>query len=90
MPIYPHQCLNPNCKGNRKELRRAIKNRDIEVLCEKCGMPMAREITTFYNGTWKPITLEHINVEGEGDLTFTSRKSLRDYCNKHGLESGAL
>ena len=39
---------------------------------------------------WKPVTLEHINVEGEGALTFINRSDLEKYCNKHGVESGAL
>lgn len=39
---------------------------------------------------WKPITLEHINVEGEEPLTFNREQDLRDYCKKHNLESGAL
>jgi hypothetical protein len=41
-------------------------------------------------GTWKPITLEHINVEGENPLTFNTKKSLQDYCSKHKLRAGAL
>jgi len=39
---------------------------------------------------FKPLTLEHINVEGEGALTFNSEGELRRYCRKHGLGSGAL
>jgi hypothetical protein len=39
---------------------------------------------------FRTITLEHINVEGEEPLTFTTRSSLKDYCKKHKLRSGAL
>lgn len=39
---------------------------------------------------WKPVTLEHINVEGEEPLTFQTKQSLKDYCKKHKLRSGAL
>jgi hypothetical protein len=58
--------------------------------CEKCGSLMEKVPTLPYLKIWKPITLEHINVEGEGPLTFEKEKDLRDYCNKHKLESGAL
>jgi hypothetical protein len=51
---------------------------------------MEKVPTLPYLKIWKPITLEHINVEGEGPLTFEKEKDLRDYCNKHKLESGAL
>jgi hypothetical protein len=42
--------------------------------------------------TWpaEGVTLENINVEGEGSITFKTKKALQRYCNKHNLRSGAL
>jgi IS4 transposase len=51
---------------------------------------MKRVITSPTKDPWKPITLEHINVTGEGPLYFEKKKDLINYCNKHNLESGAL
>lgn len=62
---------------------------DRKELCE-CGSKMDRQITTPIKDSWKPITLEHINVEGEGPLHFEKKRDLINYCNKHNLESGAL
>lgn len=39
---------------------------------------------------WKPLTLEHANVEGEGPLTFETKRELKDYGKKHGLVFGAI
>lgn len=66
-----------------------MSDRDELVKC-KCGAKMERQVTSFVPDVWKPITLEHINVEGEGPLTFHSKQALRSYCRKHKLSSGAL
>jgi hypothetical protein len=39
---------------------------------------------------WKPITLEHIDVEHGQPLTFNTKASLQRYCKDHQVESGAL
>ena len=36
------------------------------------------------------LTLEHINVNGEGPLTFKNKSELKDYCKRHNVASGAL
>lgn len=61
-----------------------------EERCPQCHSVMSRGVTAPGLHIWKPVTLEHINVEGEGPLTFETEGSLRAYCKKHGLESGAL
>lgn len=38
----------------------------------------------------EPSVQEHINVTGEGPLTFRTRDALRKYCRDNSLESGAL
>lgn len=62
---------------------------DSKQVCS-CGHVLEKQVTVPFFKTWNPITLEHINVEGEGPLTFETEKSLRSYCNKHNLSSGAL
>ncbi len=87
MPMYQYSC--EICKVVRDEFR-LVKGRNKKVKCGVCGHLMSRDITLFMADTFKPITLEHINVEGEGALTFDSRKKLQSYCTKHGLVCGAL
>ena len=69
---------------------RLVRDRKKKPRCSVCGWSMKQDITLFMADTFKTITLEHINVEGEGALTFDSRKKLQDYCTKHGLICGAL
>jgi len=86
MPVYQYQCRG--CQRRVERLRK-IADRDKPVSCE-CGRDMEKVIPGFNPKVWKPLTLEHINVEGEGPLTFNSEGELRRYCKKHGLGSGAL
>ena len=66
--------------------------------CEECGNRMKQLVAATTAGSgrawlWnkgKPIELEHINVTGEGPLTFNSQGELRRYCREHKLASGAL
>lgn len=58
--------------------------------CPECKSETERVPSKPFMKIWEPLTLEHINVEGEEPLTFETEKSLRDYCRKHKLQSGAL
>jgi len=51
---------------------------------------MFKTISIPVKDSWKPITLEHINVTGEGPLHFEKKKDLQRYCKENGLSSGAL
>lgn len=68
---------------------RQVKSRNDLVTCV-CGGVMERAVARFVAKVWKPLILEHINVEGEGPKTFYSEGELRRYCRKHKLSSGAL
>lgn len=94
MPLYSHRCSK--CQVRVDDFRPMSESgKDLE--CPKCGKLMDRE---YSSGSFQRpemnsfrgdgLTLEHINVEGEGPLTFKSKRKLREYCEKHGLESGAL
>jgi len=87
MPLYEYRC--EKC-GDEVELRREMKHRHKGLRCEECGGRMVKLVSTYKAKVFKPLTLEHINVDGEGPLTFNSENELRQYCRKHGLSSGAL
>jgi len=87
MPMYKYQC--PACLATTERFRK-IKYYNRKPRCESCGVLMPRVPHEFLVDPWKPITLEHINVEGEEPLHFKKRGELRDYCRKHGLASSAL
>lgn len=68
-----------------------------QISCPNCGGTMERGywLETTGRRAWQwnqgePFVAEHVNVEGEGPITFNSRKELQDHCRKHGIESGAL
>lgn len=95
MPIYQYKCLE--CHSLVEELRQ-VKEMDSPLpRCPLDGKEMRRIVAPFrsrgdgfgVNGD-APITLEHINVESEGALTFRTKSDLRQYCRKHHLSSGAL
>lgn len=95
MPLYKQQCNNSKCNNEFEDFR-PMKECEVEPKCPKCGSDSSkvfggafrRPETNPFRGDG--LTLEHINVEGEGPLTFKSKRELSRYCNKHGLESGAL
>jgi len=58
--------------------------------CPVCKSKTERMLSRIGLDSWKPITLEHINVDGEGPLRFEKKRDLKAYCKKHGLSSGAL
>lgn len=79
---------------------RPFKEVDNLPLCEACDCTTERiygikralgalSAKATHDGSFD-IVLEHVNVEGEGDLRFTSRKQLKDHCRKHKISSGAL
>lgn len=51
---------------------------------------MLSQVPKFTAKVFKPLTLEHIDVETGNPKTFYSERELRAYCRKHGLASGAL
>jgi hypothetical protein len=51
---------------------------------------MQRCISSFRPDIWRPITLEHIDVEHGQPLTFHSKGDLQHYCKEHHVQSGAL
>jgi len=73
-----------------EKFHRVVPVKPVEVKCPRCEGEMCRMYSTFHDNTWKPVTLNHIDVEHGQPKTFETRKSLKDYCNKHGLHSGAL
>ena len=85
MPLYPHRCS----KCNREvEVVAEIKDRNKRQTCPSCGRKMKRLVVVrFYDEVWGPITLDHIADE---PMTFTSKKQLRDECNKRHVDSSAL
>ncbi len=95
MPVYQYKCQQ--CNSLVEELRQVSQMDNDLPHCPQCGKEMVRIIAPFCSrgdgfgirGD-EPITLEHINVEGEGPLTFNRKSDLRRYCRKHGLSSGAL
>lgn len=87
MPLYRHKC--PECKEVVEELR-PIKEWDVLPTCLKCRVEMPQEVTSVSAKIFKPITLEHINVTGEGPLTFEKERDLRKYCRDNHLHSNAL
>ena len=87
MPVYPHKC---QVCGLEVELIRQVALRDSLARCQQCGGVLERQIALFTPRIWKPLTLEHINVHGEGPLTFHSEAALRRYCKENKLKSGAL
>ena len=78
----------PECR-EQAELLRQVVDRDDLVTCV-CGGVMKRQVTRFTAKVWKPLTLEHANIEGEGPITFYSEAELRQHCKKHKIASGAL
>ncbi len=88
MPVYEYKCKQ--CKRSADSFR-TIENRNKSGWCAFCGSRTKRVMVTMFGAdTFDEITLEHINVEGEGPLTFTTKKDLSAYCKKHGLVCGAL
>jgi len=86
MPVWDYKC--PRCQ---QVVERFLhKGPPPKTVRCKCGGRARREISRAKPQVWKPLTLEHINVDGEGPLTFNSKGDLRRYCRKHGLASGAL
>ena len=85
VPIYHYKC--PEC-GLELEAFRSMSGRNHQK-CPTCGMGMVRPIgpnKPFFKvfGTKVLTNLEHDPV------TFTSEKTLREYCKKKGVASGAL
>jgi phage FluMu protein Com len=87
MPIYERQC--PRCKVVSSHYLE-VKHRDKKIKCEECGKTMVKIPSVFKPKVWKPLTLEHIDVENGKPMTFHSENSLRSYCKKHKVSSGAL
>jgi hypothetical protein len=98
MPVYCLRCKD--CQGRVEHFQLRV-GLEAGLRCP-CGGPMGRDWEAEvrphprrarrawqWNGG-EPLTLEHINREGEGPLTFRSAKELRAYCRKHELASGAL
>ena len=70
-----------------------MRQRKQRVKCPKCGSGMKLTINGFEFRRWnkgKPLTLEHINVNGEGSLTFNSENDLKRYCRENKVASNAL
>ena len=65
-----------------------MSKRDKNNLCPKCQSASKRLITVPGKDHWKPITLEHISMDGP--VHFETKQSLQTYCRDHGLASGAL
>ena len=86
MPVWDYKCQRCKRVGERF-LHKGPPPRTVRC---KCGGRAKRMVALARPKIFKPLTLEHINVEGEGALTFNSEGELRRYCRKHGLGSGAL
>jgi hypothetical protein len=87
----PSEIDDPIIEIKLKGRTRVIRRSQLERIQARNAAAANRDnsIRTYFKH-WKPITLEHINVEGEEPLTFEREQDLKDYCNKHNLESGAL
>jgi putative FmdB family regulatory protein len=87
MPVYDYKCKS--C-GLKQDAYREISQRNRPLTCPNCKGKMFKTISIPVKDSWKPITLEHINVTGEGPLHFEKKKDLQRYCKENGLSSGAL
>jgi len=86
MPVYSYQCQA--CKRKTDLFLHRVGDRDSPQSCPICSGRLIRDpVQGAKIQTWKPITLE--NVE-RTPKTFYTKQQLKDYCKKHGYESGAL
>jgi hypothetical protein len=88
----PSEIDDPVIKIKLKGKTRIIRKSQLERVSKRAKSLAANRdegIRTYFKH-WRPITLDHINVEGEEPLTFEREQDLKDYCKKHELESGAL
>jgi hypothetical protein len=65
---------------------RKVEDRGKPLECD-CGGLAEKIISAFVADRWGPKTLYHID---HYPRTFKTRKELRRYCDKKGVESGAL
>jgi hypothetical protein len=88
----PSEIDDPVIKIKLKGKTRVIRKSQLERVSKRARALVTNrdESVRTYFKQFKPITLEHINVEGEEPLTFNREQDLKDYCKKHELESGAL
>lgn len=86
MPTWEFSC--PKCK--QVEARFLLKGPPPKTVRCKCGGRAKQIVSLATPRIWKPLTLEHANIDGEGPITFYSEKELKQHCRKHGISSGAL
>lgn len=72
------ECLNHFC------------NRDAEPGSRFCKEHSINFSATHSLFEGDGLVLDNINVMGEGPVRFRNKSDLKRYCQKHGLESGAL
>ena len=84
MPMWDFKC--PTC---HKVVERLLPRYRETTLCD-CGAIARVMVSKATPKVFKPLTLEHIDVEHGQPLTFTSERDLRAYCRKHHVSSGAL
>ena len=84
MPTYPHQCPGCECKF---DVFTCIQARNAKVKCPKCGTWAKRNWS--YKFGFSPFREGFYSIGEEGEY-ITSRKQLKEVCNREGLISHYL
>jgi putative FmdB family regulatory protein len=87
MPVFEFKCTE--CGKSFEVFYHKASDADGQR-CVHCAGKAIKTVQAFRPKVFKPLTLEHIDVEHGQPMTFNSERDLRAYCKKHGLRSGAL